>query len=178
MRPLLLLCLLPVLAGCGEREREPALPAVRLTVSEPADAAELDASSVEVRGAVTPADARVRVNGADTEVVGGTFSADVALDAGANIIDIQAGAPRRPAAMAAVRVVRLVPVEVPDVIDLPVDDAVAELEGLGLEVDLEDAGGPFEGLFPGDEGVCYTDPEAGDEARAGTTVRVGTAKAC
>jgi hypothetical protein len=127
---------------------------------------------------VTPADARVLVAGDDAGVDGGSFSATVALEPGANVIDIEAGAPRRPAAMTAVRVVRQVPVEIPDLAGEKPGDAIRALHGLGLQTKSEDAGGLLDGLLPGDPGVCETDPAAGEKVKAGSTVKVRVAKAC
>src|SRR3954466_3180497 len=104
-----------LLAGCGgDRKPEPALPPVRLTIDGPLDPATVDKGTVDVHGRVTPADARVLVGGDEAGVEGGAFSATVSLSPGANVIDVEAGAPRRAAAMTAVRVIRRVPVEIPD----------------------------------------------------------------
>src|SRR3954447_14859714 len=114
------------LAGCGGKvQREPALPAVRLVIDGPLDPATVDKGSVEVHGRVTPSDARVLVAGAEAGVDGGAFSPTVSLSPGANIIDVEAGAPRRPAAMTALRVIRRVPVEIPDLTGQRPADALA-----------------------------------------------------
>lgn len=166
-----------VLAACGERERTPALAPVKLTVHEPADLDEVEARTIAVRGAVAPPSARVLVDGAEAEVRGGEFSATVELRGGANVIDLQAAAPRHPAAMTAVRVTRLVPVAVPELEGYPPDDAVEALEGLGLSADVRDAG-LLDAILPGTVGVCSTSPGAHARVRAGTTVVVLTAKSC
>ena len=178
-----LLVLVPLAAllvgGCGSDPKpRPALAPVRLTVDAPLDAATVDAGSVEVHGRVSPAGARVLVAGDDAAAGDGSFSATVALQPGANVIDIQAAAPNRPAAMTAVRVVRRVPVVVPDVTGEAPDDAVRRLEDLGLKTRLQDAGGLLDNLLPGTVGVCGTDPPAGEKLRAGSTVTVQTAKSC
>jgi hypothetical protein len=167
-----------VLAGCGTQERSPALAPVRLTITAPSDLATVEDDVVEVAGEVVPRNARVRVAGAEAEVRGGAFSATVALEAGANVIDVQAAAPRHPAAMAAVRVTRLVPVEVPDLEDLAPEEAVAALEAIGLEAEVRDGGGLLDGLLPDDPTVCGTSPEAGEQVRVGTRVVVVIARGC
>lgn len=177
--PLLSLGLALAVAGCrDEPEREPALAPVRLAVTVPADAAQVDADEVTVSGTVSPAGTPVLVAGEQAAVSGGTFSAEVDLDPGANVVDVVAGAPRRPAAMTAVRITRLVPVEVPDVDDRDPEEARAALEALGLEVEFSRGGGLFDGLLPGDPGVCGTEPGAGERVRPGSTVTVVVANAC
>lgn len=180
-RRLGLLALTPVLlaTGCGEERRAaPPLAPVRLIVDGPTDATTVDADSVEVHGRVVPATARVLVDGAEADVRDGSFSMVVALDAGPNVIDLQAGAPRHPAAMTALRVVREVPVEIPQLEARAPDEAVQALEDLGLQAQVESDGGLLDALIPGTEGVCATDPGPGELVRTGTVVRVGISKAC
>jgi hypothetical protein len=177
VRRLTLGLLLLGLAGCGERERTPALAPVRVNLSAPADLARVDGRTVTVRGTVTPPDARVLVNGVEATVRGGAFASSVELEGGANVIDIQAAAPRHPAAMTAIRVTRLVPVRVPDVEGLSPHDAVDRIEAVGLVADVHD-GGLLDDLLPGTVGVCDTAPPAGEKVRAGSTVAVFTQKTC
>jgi hypothetical protein len=165
------------LAACGGRERTPALPPVRVVLTAPADLSSVESRTITVRGTVAPAGARVLVQGREAEVRDGRFSADVELDGGANVIDVQAAAPRRPAAMAAVRVTRLVPVRVPQVEGYPPDDAVDALEAVGLHADVRETGF-LDPLLPGSVGVCFTDPAAGEKVRVGTTVTVTVQKSC
>jgi hypothetical protein len=165
------------LAACGERERTPALPSVRLVLTAPADASSVEAHSVTVSGTVAPAGARVLVQGREAEVRDGRFSSEVDLAGGANVIDVEAAAPRRPAAMAAVRVTRLVPVRIPDVEGYPPDDAVSALQALGLRADVRQTGFLDE-LLPGTPGVCGTDPQIGEKVPVGTTVTVDVQKSC
>lgn len=166
-------------AGCGgEPEREPALAPVRLAVDSPFDTASVDAGTITVSGTVRPAGTRVLVAGDEASVDGNAFTAVVDLEPGANVIDVAAGAPRRPAAMTAVRVTRLVPVEVPDLDGLEPEDAERELEALGLGAELSRGGGLLDELIPGSLGVCGTDPPAGEQVRPGSTVTVEIANAC
>lgn len=170
--------LLLALAGCGAEQREPPRAPVRLEVAAPADLARVSDETVEVRGTVAPPDARVLVAGDEADVSGGEFTLTVALESGANVIDVQAAAPRRAAAMTALRVVRIVPVEIPELEGRPTEDAVAALEALGLEVKLSDAGAVLDDFFFGEEGVCATQPESGTEVLVGSTVIVAVAGAC
>ena len=80
-----------------------------------------------MRGSVTPSTARVLVAGESADVDGGEFSATVALEAGTNVIDVQAGAPEHPPAMTALRVTRIVPVEIPSLDGLSPEEAEATL---------------------------------------------------
>jgi hypothetical protein len=120
----------------------------------------------------------VRVNGDRVGVTGGSFSKTVALEAGTNVIDVQAGAPKHPAAMTAVRVTRLVKVEIPDLVGVDPEEASDSLAGLGLQADLQDVGTLIDEFIGGDPRVCATDPSAGAEVSAGTQVTVAYAKSC
>jgi hypothetical protein len=166
------------LAGCGG-EDEPPAPPVKLSVDAPADMALLREDSVEVHGIVQPPTARVTVEGKDVDVSDGRFSTRVELLPGTNLIDVFAGAPEgaRPA-MVAVRVRRQVTVAVPDLLGFPPSDAEDALAGLGLEADVQEAGGLIELLLPEDARVCETDPAAGTDVDPGTTVKVFAAKRC
>jgi hypothetical protein len=166
-----------VLGGCGEASK-PA-PPVRLTVDAPSDMALLREDSVDVHGVVSPATARVSVEGKDVAVSSGRFSTSVALLPGTNLIDVVAGAKdgARPA-MVALRVRREVTVAVPDLIGFTPSDAEDSLAGLGLEADVQEAGGLIELLLPEDARVCRTDPPAGTDVEPGTTVKVLAAKRC
>ena len=59
-------------------------------------------------------------------------------------------------------------VVVPDVVDMPIDDAKARLEDAGFKVEVYE---PF-GISPLNR-VTSTDPEGGTKAPLGSTVRVG-----
>ena len=175
--PLVLLSL--ALAGCGGDE-QPATPrrAVQLSLTAPADATTVDADSVRLRGRVAPSTATVVVLGREVDVTAGSFSASVSLDEGANLIDVAASAPGRRPASTALRIVRQVPVVVPDVGGDDPEAAVEALEGLGLDIELRRGGGLLDSFLPSDLGVCSTEPDAGTKVRPGATVTVEVAKAC
>jgi hypothetical protein len=168
------------LAACGEEEpaAPKVLPAVQLDVTGPDDAATVDGDAVQVSGTVSPPGAVVTVLGRDVSVSGGAFSTEVALEEGANLIDVAAVAAGRRPATTAVRVVREVPVTVPDVEGDDLESASERLEALGLRVETEKGGGLFDDLLPGDPGVCQTDPGEGERVAPGSTVRVQVAKSC
>jgi hypothetical protein len=166
-----------VLGGCGEAAK-PA-PPVSLTVDSPADMALLTEDSVEVHGVVTPVTAHVTVEGKGVDVSSGRFSTRVGLQPGTNLIDVVAGAKggARPA-MVALRVRRQVTVAVPDLTGYTPSDAQDTLAGLGLEADVQEAGGLIELLLPEDARVCETDPAPGTDVDPGATVKVFAAKRC
>ena len=168
-------------AGCGGGDDPPAqraLAPVVLDVREPADEAVVRTDSVRVAGSVAPAGSAVRVNGSVAEVEGDEFVADVPLDPGANVIDVIASARGRAPALTAIRVTRELPVEVPDVGGLEVEEAESRLADAGLQAKVEDDGGFFDELLPGEPAVCDQDPEAGTEVRRGTTVLLTIGKQC
>jgi hypothetical protein len=175
-------CLAAVAGGCGgdddqRAQRPPA--AVDLTVSAPSDMATVRAESVEVQGTVAPANAAVMVLGQRAAVsAGGTFKAKVALEPGANVIDVMATAPARGPAMTAFRITREVPIEVPDLDGKNVDEVQSTLGGLGLKPVIEEGGGLLEDLLPGDPSVCTQDPEPGAQVRRGASVHVMVSKSC
>jgi Glucodextranase, domain B/PASTA domain len=183
-RPLVVVsCLAAALVaeGCGgdEPRASPRLKAVTLQVSEPGDTAVVRGEVVDVRGSVEPAGAAVEVLGQDTQVsAGGSFTASVPLRAGANVIDVIATARGREPSMTALRVTREVPVEVPDLGGMNVEELQARLDQAGLEAEVEEAGGLIEDLLPGDPEVCEQRPDAGSEVRPGSTVRVFVSKSC
>jgi hypothetical protein len=175
-------CLAAVAGGCGgdddpRAQRPPA--AVDLTVSSPNDMATVRAESVEVQGTVAPASAAVMVLGQRAAVsTGGTFKVKVALEPGANVIDVMATAPARGPAMTAFRITREVPIEVPDLDGKTVDEVQSTLGGLGLKPEIEEGGGLLEDLLPGDPSVCTQDPAPGAEVRRGAAVHVMVSKSC
>ncbi len=170
-----------VASGCGGEDEPRAAKApapVRLAVTTPSDTSTVQAESVELRGTVAPEGAEVLVMGEPAAVSGGAFTAEVALEPGANVIDVMATARNRGAAMTAVRVGREVLIKVPDVAGLTVEDAQARLDDAGLELEVEQGGGLLEDIIPGDPAVCDQQPEAGEEVRRGTAVRAVVAKSC
>ena len=87
----LVLAVLPL--GCGDDPKPPRNePEVTLTLSGPADAATVRTRAETITGTVRPAAANVRVLGREVSVEGGRFSADVPLEPGANLIDVDASA--------------------------------------------------------------------------------------
>jgi hypothetical protein len=178
MRPVLLAGALGalVLTGCG---RHAAPPPVRVHIAAPGDLSTARDSSVQLRGTVQPAGATVVVRGRRAAVSGsGTFSARVDLSPGVNIIDVMASDGSARPALTAVRVRRIITVRVPDVAGLSGDDARTQLEGLGLKVDTQRTGGLIDELLGGARVVCQTDPAAGDEVDAGSTVHVFVGRNC
>jgi hypothetical protein len=174
-----LLALAAFLAACGDAPEPPrSEPAVRLKLTGPADAAVVRAETVEIRGTVAPAGAQVRVLGRKVTVDGGTFSTDVRLKPGANLIDVAASAQGRRPDFAAMRVVFEQRVRLPDFTGRDADTAQDELEGLGLSVKRQDAGGFFDPILPGDPKVCDMRPAAGAQVLPGTEVTVLVARNC
>jgi Glucodextranase, domain B/PASTA domain len=183
MRPSLfvLACLAAAVAGCGgdggERAQRPPQP-VTLAVTSPDDGSVVRTETVQVRGTVEPAAATVRVLGREAAVSGGEFTADVALEAGANVIDVIATSRGRGPAMTAVRVTRELPVEVPDFGGLAVGEAQERAAEAGLELEVTEGGGLIDELLPGEPSVCDQQPSPGAEVRRGTTVQVEIGQLC
>ena len=180
MRPVLLAaCGLAVLAvGCGEDRRPSRENPVVLELSAPADAATVRAESVAVSGKVKPAGATVTVLGNEVAVERGSFTAEVALEPGANLIDVAASYEGRRPDFAAMRVVREQRVPLPDVVGDDADTAQDQLEGLGLKVTLRDAGGFLDPLLPGDPKVCAMEPPAPAEVLPGSAITLRVARDC
>jgi hypothetical protein len=182
-RPAVLLataaCSLP-LASCGGATDTPAGPPVRLAVTDPADLGTVREASVDVRGTVRPAGATVTVAGHRADVAGGQFHARVDLAAGVNVIDVLASHGAARPATTAVRVRRIVTVDVPDVTGLDSDAARTQLQDAGLKVDTQRLPGNdiLDRLFGGKPKVCQTSPSAGATVDAGTTVQVLVARNC
>jgi len=186
MRPkslLVIACLAAASAGCGGGDdqkgvQRPPAP-VDLKVSAPNDQATVRAETVEVRGTVVPAGATVQVLGQRAAVSGGgTFTSTVALQPGANVIDVMATASGRAATLTAFRVTREVPVIVPDLGGKTADEVRKMLGDLGLKASVDESGGLLEPLLPGDPAVCTQDPSAGSQVRSGATVHVVVSKSC
>jgi hypothetical protein len=174
-------CLAAAAAGCGGDDGDRAqrvLAPVELDVSAPSDMAVVQSETVEVRGTVEPAGATVRVLGEAADVNGGTFTAQVPLEPGPNVIDVIATARARAAAMTAFRVTRELPVEVPDLDGLEVPEVEDQLAEVGLRAEVSERGGLLDELLPGEPAVCEQDPAPGTEVKRGTTVRVEVGRSC
>jgi hypothetical protein len=170
----------PALAGCagGDKPREPSLRPVRLEVTAPADTAVVRGGTLDVRGRVSPAGARVRVLGRPAQVSGGTFTAVVPLEQGRNIVDVAATARGRRTALAALRVTRDERVAVPDLAGVAAGEVEGEVDPLGLRVQVRRGGGLLDRLLSGDPVVCEQEPAAGTRVHRGRTVRVVVARSC
>lgn len=173
------LVLIPLaLAACGSSARPAAGPKVTLKLTAPEDAKPIRAESIRIEGTVSPAGASVDVNGEAAEVDGSDFVAEVQLEPGPNLIDVTASAPGRRPDADAVRVMRDMRVEVPQLVGETADDATGALKDLGLEPSEERTGGFLDRLIPGDLLVCDTEPASGELVDPGTTVTVFVARSC
>src|SRR5262249_2551879 len=135
VRSVLLLAIPLAVAACGNTARPASGPRVTLSLNAPGDTKSVRADSVRVQGTVSPSGASVEVNGKSASVSGGSFSADVSLSPGDNVIDVTASAPGRRPDADAVRVTRDMRVEIPDLVGHAADDAASRLKGLGLKVE-------------------------------------------
>jgi hypothetical protein len=170
-----------VVGGCGGEDKPPSKPPrpVALTVQQPGDTATVESGTIDVRGTVEPATAQVRVLGRPASVSGGSFTIQVPLEPGANVVDVIASAPRRAPMLTAFRVTREVLVVVPDLSGQDVGDAEDSLKGLDLKLDARRGADSFiDGLLPGSPKVCTQRPEAGEKVHKGATVQVVTSKSC
>ena len=174
-----LVALAALVAACGD-EREPSRPEplVQVRLLGPYDGAVVRSESVEVRCAVQPGGARVQVAGRDVPVEAGRFSTEVVLEPGVNLIDVAAGARGRRPDFAVMRVVREVRLPVPGLLGDDVDKAQEQLEGLGLTARIEDAGGFFDPILPGDPKVCEQRPRPGTQVAPGSEVTLRVARDC
>jgi hypothetical protein len=162
-------------SGCGD---EPTQRPVRLEITAPTDAAVVRDGSVEVRGLVHPRGARVLVLGRPARVVRGEFRSVVPLEAGSNLIDVGASAHGAAPAWSALRVTREVVVRLPELIGATREDAVSQLDALGLRAEVEEEGDLLDELLGGDWIVCATRPPAGSDVPRGADVHVTVAKGC
>ena len=161
--------------GCGGDD---APKPVSISLVSPADGVVVDENAVEVRGRVKPAGARVLVDGRAAPVANGEFRTRAPLREGANLIDVGASAPGARTAWSALRVARETLLTVPDLAGVARDDAVDQLDSLGLRAEVKEDGGLLERLLPDAPRVCETEPGAGSELRRGATVRVAVSKSC
>ena len=162
-------------SGCGD---DPATRPVRLEITAPADAAVVQDGTVEVRGHVRPRRARVLVLGRPAHVAGGEFRTVVPLRVGSNLIDVGASARGAAPAWNALRVTREVLVKLPDLTGATEDDAIARLDALGLDAEVEEEGDLLDELLGGDWIVCATRPRTGSELPLGADVQLTVAKGC
>jgi hypothetical protein len=168
-----------LLSACGDDEPTASTQRVQLAVAAPRDLGAVRSAKVEVRGTVRPRNASVLVRGDQARVSGGSWSAEVELEPGVNVIDVLASAGRDRPAMTAVRVRRLVDVEVPDVVGFTAADAQAALDDAHLKAKLQtEGGGFFDELLGGDPRVCQTAPQAGSRVDPGATVVVQLSRRC
>ena len=149
-----------------------------MEITAPADAAVVHDGSVEVRGLVHPRRARVLVLGRPVHVARGEFRAVVPLRVGANLIDVGASARGAAPSWNALRVTREALVTLPDLIGATRDDAIAQLDALGLRSEVQEEGDLLDELLGGDWIVCATRPPAGNELPRGAGVHLTAAKAC
>jgi hypothetical protein len=150
-----------------------------LTLTGPTDGSRVSASSATVSGIVRPAQARVQVLGQRVSVnQHGRFATRVELAVGANLIDVEASAPRSVGAVSAVQVVRFLLVTVPQLDGESPPQAAAALKSLGLAVVTHGSNNPFNFLIPGSTQVCSTSPSAGTRVDPGATVTLATGKIC
>jgi Glucodextranase, domain B/PASTA domain len=182
MRPSIVVFACLAVAGCGgdnqPRAQKPAPPVV-LKVTAPTDMATVRSETVDVTGTVEPAGAAVLVVGQKAPVSGGgTFTAHIPLEPGANVIDVMATASGHAPALTAFRVTREVPVSVPDLGGKTVDQVNQAVDAVGLKPEVEKGGGLIEELLPGDPAVCEQDPDPGTQVRRGTKVHVVVSKSC
>jgi len=167
------------LAGCdGDDPPPPDPPAVRLTITAPLDASTVQSDTVALAGRVSPARAAVSVLGEPAQVVDGSFSTDVPLEEGANVIDVAATMPGRSAAFAALRVTYDPRVAIPELTGVADEQAADRLTELGLDPSRESVGGLLDELRSGERRVCESDPPAGTLVDPGSDVLLLTAKRC
>jgi len=178
VRSLVLLAIPLAVAACGGSARPSSGPRVTLSLNAPGDAKSVRADSVRVQGKVSPSGASVEVNGEAASVSGGTFTAQVSLSPGENVIDVTASAPGRRPDADAVRVTRDMRVEIPELVGQPRGDAISRLKGLGLDVAEERSGTFLDRFFGADEQVCELHPGSGELVDPGSKVTITVAPNC
>jgi hypothetical protein len=162
------------LAGCGTHSPT-TIGQIRLKVNSPST---VHTASATISGTVSPSGATVLVLGHTVTLHRGSFTTQVSLVPGTNIIDVLAGGARERDAMSAVRVFRQVYVSVPDLSGDSPDDASQQLHALGLVADVSKDDPFFSFLIPGSDSVCGTEPAAGAKLAPGSTVKVTVSKTC
>jgi len=66
----------------------------------------------------------------------------------------------------------------PDLIGATREDAVSQLDALGLRAEVEEEGGLLDALLGGDWIVCATLPPGGSDVRSGAKIHLTVAKMC
>jgi hypothetical protein len=166
-------------AGCGGSSPPARASAVRLQIASPRDMSSVRDGSVEIQGTVRPAGATVTVRGRKASATNGSWTASVALEPGVNVVDVLASSGTDRPAVTALRVRRIIDIQVPDVTGLSADDARQQLEDAHLSVRSEtDRGGFFDDLLGGDPQVCTTDPDPGTSVDPGSTVTIHLSRRC
>ena len=166
-----------LVSACGETPRPVTEPRVKLKLEAPTSGGTTRADHVAVRGTVTPAGSVVQVMGTEAQVTAGEFTADVDLQPGGNVIDITASSPGRRPATDALRYVRDMRVDVPDVVSQSPEDATAALKDIGLVAEVEETGNWLDRLLAPPQ-VCATRPAAGTAVAKGTKVTLEIAPTC
>jgi hypothetical protein len=164
--------------GCGDERPPNPRPSVVLTLTGPRDAGTTREATVAISGSVVPAGARVVVLGERVAVNGGGFSTNVDLREGPNVIDVGASAPGRRAVWRAVRVMRRSMIRMPVLGGVEEDAARAQLEGLGLAVQVTNDDDLLDAFRGGPRVVCATVPEAGTQLKAGEEVEIVVSRTC
>jgi hypothetical protein len=166
-----------VLSACGETPRPTTEPRVKLKLDAPNSGGSTRDDHIAIHGTVTPADSAVEVMGTAARVSGGEFTADVDLDPGGNVIDVTATSPGRRPAADALRYMRDMRVDVPDVLGKSPDDAQAAVKATGLTPVIQDDTNWLDRLL-GNPTVCAINPPAGTAVAKGTKVTLQTANTC
>ena len=178
LRLIVPLVALAALTGCGENRPPRDPPAVRLTITSPADSTTVKEDTVQLAGRVSPTRASVEVGGKATPVSDGSFATTVSLEDGLNVIDVSASMPGRSPAFAAIRVTPHPRVTIPDLVGVPDEEAADRLTELGLDPSRESVGSLFDEFRSGERRVCEMEPPPGTRVEPGAEVRLGVAKAC
>jgi PASTA domain/Glucodextranase, domain B len=174
-RLILLLAAGLVLSACGETPRPTTDPRVRVKLDTSNGTTRDD--HVAIRGTVTPADAAVQVMGKAARVSAGQFTADIGLRPGANVIDVTATSPGRRPATDALRYLRDMRVDVPNVLGKSPEDGEAAVTAAGLKPEVQEDGNWLDRLL-GSPQVCASSPAAGTPVAKGTTVTLQTSRNC
>ena len=102
----------------------------------------------------------------------------VPLREGSNLIDVGASAKGATPAWDALRVTREVLVTLPDLTGATRDDAIDQLDALGLRAEVQEEGDLLDELLGGDWIVCETQPAAGSGVRRGARIELLVARGC